>query len=163
MNRSLPSTRLVLLASVLSVAVAIPVLAANPDFVGTWELDMERSQATGQMGVIEGTYEVALQGEDMKVIRTGIRNGEARKVDWVVITDGNPHDLPGLMGRPRSVRAKWKKDKLNMSYSMSMGQSEIDVTETWALNKAGELEIRYSTRMAQTAQARTEYWVRVDP
>ncbi len=156
----------ILRAAVLALLVpglSVPVLAANPDFAGTWKLDPDRSEAIGQFPVIEGTYEIALQGEDLKVARTGYRDGQARTVDWVVITDGKPHDLPGLVGRPRSVRAKWKKDKLTQSYSITRGQTDIDITETWTINKDGELEIRYSTRMAQQAQARTEYYVRVDP
>lgn len=150
-------------ATLLVLGLCGPLLAANPDFAGTWQLDPDRSEAIGQFPVIEGTYEISLQGEDVKVVRTGYRNGQARTVEWLVITNGKPHDLPGLVGRPRSVRAKWKKDKLTQSYSISRGQTDIDITETWTINKSGELEIRYSTRMAQQAQARTEYYTRVDP
>jgi hypothetical protein len=147
---------------VLLLALTLPSAAADPELAGKWKLDLERSASFGAAEPVEGTYEVTLQGEDLKMERTGYLNGQARVVEWLVITDGKAHDIPGLTGRPRSTRAKWKKDKLSLSYSISRGGTDIDINEIWAINKTGELEIRFNTRMAQQTRTITEYWVRVE-
>ena len=126
-------------------------------------MDLERSEAMQGGLKVDNTYTLEAQGEDLKVRRTFFRGGQSTAVDWVFVTDGKPHEIPGMRA-PRTARTKWKKQKLNVSYSISIntprGEFDLDVTETWLLNKAGELEIRYFTRTPRGPQNRVEIYVR---
>lgn len=146
------------------VVAAASGAQANGDFVGTWRIDLERSDAMNREGLkIAGTYTLALDGDNVQTQRTFEAQGQTQAIDWMLITDGKPHEIPGMRS-PRKARAKWKKGKLTVSYTASFdtprGAFDLDITETWKLNKDGELEILYATRMPNRTQTRTEIWVR---
>ena len=162
-----PSPRFPLcLAALLALIVtASPAIAQNDAFLGTWAIDLERSDAIMPNGQkINSTYHLSFEGSNMVVKRTFIgAGGQTQAMDWTVVTDGKPHELPGFR-KPRETRAKWKKDKLNMSYSMSFdtprGAFDIDVQEIWKINKKGDLEITYVRRMPQRSETVTEIYTR---
>jgi hypothetical protein len=138
--------------------------AADANFAGTWRIDLERSDPMTQQGLkVDNSYQVTLQGEDLAVIRTFYSQGQSQSVDWTFVTDGKPHEIPGLR-QSRTARTKWKKEKLTVSYTLSMdtprGAFDLDVVETWSINKAGELEILYATRLPNRTQTRKEVFVR---
>ncbi|MEM1248114.1 MAG: hypothetical protein AAGK22_17200 [Acidobacteriota bacterium] len=148
--------------AVAALCLAAPAFA-NPELMGTWRMDLERSEAMQGGLKIDNTYTLEAQGDDVKVRRTFYQGGQSTGVDWTFVTDGKPHEIPGLR-EPRLARTKWKKQKLNVSYTLSIdtprGEFNLDVTETWLLNKAGELEIRYVTRTPRGPQNRVEIYVR---
>lgn len=156
--------RLSLLFVALALLGSAPSAASNPDFAGTWRMDMERSDPMNQQGLkLENSYRLVLDGENIQTTRTFYRGGQGQSVDWVFVTDGKPHEIPG-MREPRKARTKWKKNKLTVSYSMSRqtprGNFDLDVVENWSLNKKGELEILYSTRIGERNITRKEVYLR---
>ena len=173
MNRGTLSLKVRSLARFLVLGVALApfvvllptpeLYAANSALDGAWRMDLERSDAMMRGIKVDNSYTLAAKGENVEVKRTFYRDGQSNAIDWVFVTDGKPHEVPGMRA-PRKVRVKWKKEKLNVSYSMSFetprGEFSVDVTETWLINKAGELEIRYVTRTAGGPQNRVEVYTR---
>jgi hypothetical protein len=149
-----------LVATALALAAlgAPPLAAANPDFAGVWQLDLDRSDslAPGRRGQqqeqppVDVELDVSLNGEDVVLTYT-MRNDDwpqPAQVTQELITDGKPHESPGLQGRNRTARAKWRKNKLGVSYTTRGPFGEFDVTETWQLSKDGsELQVTLHTRI----------------
>lgn len=162
-TRSSGPRSLAILPRVLLVGFLLAGTLAAAGLEGTWRMDLERSDAMQGGMKVENTYALELQGEDLKVRRTFFRGGESTAIDWIFVTDGKAHEIPGMRA-PRKARAKWKKDKLNVSYSVTLetprGAFDLDVTETWQINKDGDLEIRYVTRTPRGPQSRVELYVR---
>ncbi len=156
--------RTAFLAVAALVLAVPPSWSANPEFEGTWKMDRLRSDPMNQQGLmVDNSYTLALDGEDLKAKRTFFRQGQAQSIDWVFYTDGKPYEIPGMLA-PRKARVKWKKNKLSVSYTMTRetprGGFDLDVVETWQINKVGELEIRYSTRVGERNRTRKEIYVR---
>ena len=156
--------RVAALACLLAMFLVAPVAAQNPEFEGMWRIDLERSDPMNREGLkVGGTLELSFSGDDLKVVRTFDAGGEQRAIDWTFITDGKVHEIPGFRA-PREARTKWRKAKLNVSYSMSFpgrgGVTDIDTTETWSINKKGELEVSYATRLPNRTMIRKEIYVR---
>ncbi len=152
------ATPLAATALALAALGAAPLAAANPDFAGIWQLDADRSDSLApgrraqqqQQPPVDVELDVSLNGEDV------VLNYTMRRDDWPspaqvtqeLITDGKPHESPGLQGRNRTVRVKWRKDKLAVSYTTRGPFGEFDVTETWQLSKDGsELQVTMHTRI----------------
>ena len=155
--------RLALICALLLTGT-VPALAGNPDFEGTWEIDLERSDPINPQGLkLDGSYTLTLDGENLATTRTITAGGQSQDIDWTFVTDGKPHEIPGMRA-PRKARTKWKKNKLNVSYTISMdtprGAFDLDIVETWSINKKGELEILYATRLPNRTQTRREFYVR---
>lgn len=153
-----------LFAALLGLLVASVAWPANPDFEGIWRIDLDRSDPINQQGLkLDGSYTLALDGENVAITRTFVGGGQSQDVTWTLVTDGKPHEIPGMRA-PRKARAKWKKDKLSVSYTLSMdtprGAFDLDITETWSINKQGELEILYATRLPNRTQTRREFYLR---
>lgn len=143
-------------------------LAAEEGFVGAWRLDVERSDPYGQgqqtrpLPNIDMT--VTLYGDNVGVERLYTVGMEERGIEFTYVTDGKPHDLPSIAGS-RSTRARWKKNKLVVSYTLARqtqrGPIDLDINETWSVSEDGdELTIVYVTRAAQRAFNRKEIYVR---
>lgn len=138
--------------------------AANPAFVGTWRSDLERSDAINREGLkVDSTMKLSLSGDDLVIERSFVIGGNAESdptVSWTYVTDGKPHTVPGLRQTTREARAKWKKDKLTVSYTVGQqtpqGAFEVDVNETWQIEDNGDLVIRYLTRLPDRQQIRDE-------
>ncbi|REJ80751.1 MAG: hypothetical protein DWQ30_12660 [Acidobacteria bacterium] len=133
-------------------------------FEGTWRIDLERSDPMTQQGLeVDNAYRLTLDGENLQAVRTFYSGGREAAVDWTFVTDGKAHEIPGLR-RPRQARAKWKKDRLTVSYTLTLetqrGDFDIDVVEPWKVTPDGELEIRYDSRMPSRSQTRREIYVR---
>jgi hypothetical protein len=82
-------------------------------------------------------------------------------IDVTYQTDGKPHEVTGPMGGPVAIRAKWAKEKLRVSYTISRGGFDLDISEIWSLSNAGELVLQYSTRVGEQMQNRKELYTRV--
>ena len=152
------------LVVLIATVAAAPVLAEKADFEGSWHMDLERSDELMGGLKIDNRYDLKLDGENLAVTRTFFRDGEESGLDWTVVTDNKKHELPGIE-EPRIARAKWRKDKLNINYKFSRdtprGSFEIDVTETWAITKKGELKITYNMRLPnQQIMNRMEFYTR---
>ncbi len=153
------------LATSLLLLTAALATAANPSFVGTWRIDLERSDPMMGNVKVDNDYRLELDGENLEVVRVFRSQGQESAVEWTLMTDGKPHDIPG-MREPRTVKAKWKKNRLSISYPLELetprGSMTLDITEVWAINKAGELEVRTSTRTQRGQRTRTEIFTRLD-
>lgn len=163
-------TRLQTLAVVVVLSV-VPAAngraVAQAGFSGRWTLDVERSDPLTRGGEplpeIQMTLEI--RGDDVAISRELERNGQRQSLAVTYTTDGKPHDVTGPFGGTRATRARWKKDKLVVSYTLSRntqrGNFDLDITETWSLSKDGsELEISYLTRMGERTIPRQETYVR---
>ena len=164
-SRFYVGARVVALAAVLGLCASAVVLGANASFVGTWRMDMQRSDPMMGNVMIENDYRLELSGENLDVVRVFKSQGQESAVEWTLQTDGEPHEIPG-MREPRTVKARWKKDRLNITYQLvfegQRGTMQLDVTELWTINKAGELEVRTSTRTQRGQQSRVEIFTRVE-
>ncbi len=127
------NTMRTLLALFIASICAAPMLAANPEFEGIWTIDLERSDGMGPEELkIDNTIELTLDGENINVKRTFKANGQTGEIDWVFVTDGKAHLIPGFRNE-RNARTKWRKNKLTVGYTMSRqtprGSFDLDVTE----------------------------------
>ena len=158
-SRSAATVAAPFVAAALAIAAfgAAPLAAANPDFAGIWQLDVDRSDSLplGRPGQEEPPpddveLDVGLTGDDVVMSFT------MRREDWPapvqitqrLATDGKPHPIPNLRGGERTVRARWRKERLSLSYTVSLPFGEFDITETWQLSKDGsELQLTMHTRI----------------
>ena len=157
--------RALLVFLVLACFLATPAAAAiaSDSLAGTWQLDLERSDERRQgRPLVDAEMTVEMVGDDVRATRS-FAGGMSFTIDYV--TDGKPHEVDTPIGSQK-VRARWKKEKLFLSYSISRdtprGAFELDVTETWTL-KNGELNIGFSTRVGDRNLTRKEIWVRAAP
>lgn len=168
MRRPLFAAQAFVVVLALSFAVAGLASASEEGFAGPWRLDVERSDPYGQgqqtrpLSNIDMT--VTLYGDNVGVTRLFTAGLQERGDELTYVTDGKPHDVPGIAG-DRSTRARWKKNKLIISYTVTRqtqrGPFELDITETWSVSEDGsELTIVYVTRAAQRAFNRKEIYVR---
>lgn len=148
------------LALLISFALATgPALAADVEMVGKWKLSLERSDERQQgRPLVDAEMTVKLVGEDLRVTRT-YAGGMSFTATYT--TDGKPHDIETPLGT-QAVRAKWKKEKLTMSYSIHRqtprGAFDLDVVETWSVDD-GELVISYATRIGERPMIRREVYL----
>ncbi len=131
--------------------------AAEAGFAGTWNLDLQRSDPRRQGQPLVATQlTIQLAGEDLTTTR---HFGGGRTFAVTYITDGKPHEVESPLGS-QTLRSKWKKDKLTVSYTVTRGGNfELDVTESWAV-KDGELVMTFSSRVGDRNIVRKEIWVR---
>ena len=146
-------------ALAIAILAAAPLAAANPDFAGIWQLDNERSDSLipvrpGQdpPPPADVELEISLEGEDV-VLNYVMRRDDFPapvQITQRLITDGKPMEMPDFTGRTRTVRVKWRKDKLSQSYTIVGPFGDFDTTETWQLSKDGsELKVRIQTRIPE--------------
>jgi hypothetical protein len=141
-------------------------LAQETNWSGSWELDLERSDPLVQQGPPLPATEMTVtrEGERLVLSRRFEFQGAPREFAFAYVGDGEPHEVPGLLG-PRTTRARWKKDKLVVSYTVTRntpaGTIDLDTIETWSLSRDGkELTIDYSSRMGDRPVTRREVFVR---
>ncbi|MCE2559182.1 MAG: hypothetical protein J4F98_11380 [Acidobacteria bacterium] len=147
---------LVAASLVIAAFAAAPLLAANPDFAGVWQLDNERSDslAPGRAGrerpnTLDLELDIALTGEDLVMNYTMRNENLPGPVQFTqhLITDGKPAEMPDFQGGTRTARVKWRKDRLSVSYTRVTPFGDLDITETWQLSKDGsELQVKLHTR-----------------
>ncbi|MCE2559183.1 MAG: hypothetical protein J4F98_11385 [Acidobacteria bacterium] len=140
-----------ILGSVLAAAVlaAAPAAAQDERFAGTWQKDYSRSDAPWpgrhdrpQVNAADIEIEIRLEGEDIALIQTSRRRGwpSPRVVDVTYITNNKPHAARDLgSGSMLEVRARWRKKKLNVSYTVKLPEFEADVQQIWEITKDGDL------------------------
>jgi len=140
-----------ILGSVLVAAVlaAAPAAAQDERFAGTWQKDYSRSDAPWpgrhdrpQVNAADIEIEIRLEGEDIALIQTSRRRGwpSPRVVDVTYITNNKPHAARDLgSGSMLEVRARWRKKKLNVSYTVKLPSFEADVQQIWEITKDGDL------------------------
>ncbi len=136
----------VLVAAVLAAA---PAAAQDERFAGTWQKDYSRSDAPWpgrhdrpQVNAADIEIEIRLEGEDIALIQTSRRRGwpSPRVVDVTYITNNKPHAARDLgSGSMLEVRARWRKKKLNVSYTVKLPSFEADVQQIWEITKDGDL------------------------
>lgn len=140
-----------ILGSVLVAAAlgAAPAAAQDERFAGTWQKDYSRSDAPWpgrhdrpQVNAADIEIEISLEGEDIALIQTSRRRGwpSPRVVDVTYITNNKPHAARDLgSGSMLEVRARWRKKKLNVSYTVKLPGFEADVQQIWEITKDGDL------------------------
>ncbi len=147
---------LVAASLVIAMFAAAPLLAANPDFAGIWQLDNERSDslAPGRAGrerpnTLDLELDIAVNGEDLVMNYTMRNENLPGPVQFTqhLITDGKPAEMPDFQGGTRTARVKWRKNKLSVSYTRVTPFGDLDITETWQLSRDGsELQVKLHTR-----------------
>jgi hypothetical protein len=148
--------------SLLTVASPPSFGQGGEDIVGTWQLDLERSdprRGENAPPLVDTEIKVSMAGEGVRVVRNFDTREGARVLDVTYETDGKPHEITGPMGNPVVVRARWAKERLRVSYTVSRGGFDLDITETWSV-RDDELTILYSTRIGERMDNRKELYVR---
>jgi hypothetical protein len=153
--------RLHLLTLVLTLVVAVPVAARQDSIAGDWELDVERSDGLlANSPAIPSRLTIEIQGDDVNLKRSFGDALRERTLEATYVADGQPHDV-SMLGGTVPVRARWKKDKFSLSYTIARGGFESDVVETWSLSKNGELVIERASRIGDRPSVRKEFFRRV--
>ena len=168
------STTFAVIAAALLVAAALaaaPAAAQDERMAGIWQKDLDRSDADWPHrhdrrlpNAADIEVEIGLDGEDVVMVFT------SRRRDWPTprstrshyVTDNKPNPVPDIdNGTPRDVRAKWRKKKLTVSYTIKF-PFEADIQQIWELSKDGETLLL--TRFGRTEQGRPDirknYFVR---
>lgn len=166
-----------LLATILGAALAVAWLAGAPAaaqderFAGIWQKDLSRSDAPWpgrhdrpQPNAADIEIEFRLVGDDVELTQT------SRRRDWptpqhlnvTYVTDNKPHAAADLAsGRMQEVRARWRKKKLSVSFTVSLPGFEADVQQIWEITKQGDL---LQTNVGRGAEGRPDirknYFVR---
>ncbi|HVS12659.1 MAG TPA: hypothetical protein VMV46_01950 [Thermoanaerobaculia bacterium] len=149
-----------------SLLLAAAGQAQAPELAGTWRIDLAASDASRNGPSPRDTrLTVSLVGDDVRIAREiGLGAAQPRTHDATYVTDGKPHEVPGILQPTQQVRARWRKDKLQISYAISRqsprGAFELDVTEVWSVDKEGALQIAYSTRVQDRNVVRREIYRR---
>jgi hypothetical protein len=117
-----------------------PLAEANPKFEGDWVMVVDKSK--GLRGLNSLTQKVTLEGENVKVERTG-QNGELapESYEYTYLTNGEEHHVVGPVSFPRDVTAEWKGKKLVVEWEMQNSGVSVSAKETWKTRKGG-LEIK---------------------
>jgi hypothetical protein len=149
---------LCLCAALLATAAG----AQDPQIEGTWNLDIAASdERRNGPPLVDTRLTLALVGEDVKITREfTLGQGPARTHEATYVTDGKPHDVPAILTPTQTVRARWRKEKLQISYSVDRGGFALDVTEVWSIDKEDALQVAYSTRVQDRNITRKEIYRR---
>ena len=150
-------------ALVLTILVLPSGAAAQEELLGNWKIDVARSDPPQRGGnVIDNHMEIFSAGDDLRVERVYVVDGQEHPVTTLYVTDGKPHDIPNPRGGTNRARAKIKKGRLSVSYTTSFntprGPLDLDITEVWR-RKGEELEISYAVRVNERVQQRKEIYV----
>ena len=164
-------------AAILGAAVAVawfagtPAAAQDERFVGIWQKDTARSDAPfpgrpdrPQPNAADIEIEFRLVGDDVELTQTSRRRDwpTPRHVNVTYVTNNKPHAAADLgSGRMQEVRARWRKKKLAVSFTVSLPGFEADVQQIWEITKKGEL---LQTNFGRGAEGRPDirrnYFVR---
>lgn len=148
-----------LMALAAGALLVAPLVARESSLVGAWHLDPDLSDQRRNGGpMLAMDLEVSMVGEDVHIKRSLPVRAQERTFEVTYVTDGKPHEVPGLLGGTVNMRAKWKKEKLSLSYTLSRGGFDTDVTETWSIDKTGNLVIQYGTRVGDRNIVRREVY-----
>ena len=143
------------LATLLLLPVA--AFAANDDFAGAWKLDRIED---GDGIPVEIDMELALAGENLAVKRVIRRDGDPeRTVSYTYLTNGVPHEVPGVGDTTRNATAKWKGKRLKVEYTLSFRGMDFDITENWKIRK-GVLEVQYVVPLPDRNRVTRQFYVR---
>ena len=169
-RRGLPAT---VLGAALAVAwfAGAPAAAQDERFVGIWQKDISRSDAPypgrpdrPQPNAADIEIEFRLVGDDVELTQTSRRRDwpTPQHVDVTYVTNNKPHAAADLgSGRMQEVRARWRKKKLTVSFTVSFPGFEADVQQIWEITKKGEL---LQTNFGRGAEGRPDirrnYFVR---
>ena len=136
----------VLIAAALD---ATPAAAQDERFVGTWQKDYSRSDAPWpgrrdrpHVNAADIELEISLEGENVALTQTSRRPAwpSPRIVDVTYIANNKPHAARDPdSGSLLEVRARWRKKKLNVSYTIKLPSFEADVQQIWEITKDGDL------------------------
>jgi hypothetical protein len=136
-------TRKFVFVALLAVALAVPsiAMAQAPNFTGKWVQDMEKSDPAGGGGGGRGpagpqTLTYTQTATELKIDREG-PNGVTSSVYKL---DGSPSENAGRGGAVIS-KTVWDGAKLVTTYSRTMGENTVSVTETRSLEADGSLVV----------------------
>ncbi len=131
--------------------------AANDRFAGAWKLD----RIEGGDGIaMEVDMELALDGENLLVTRVIRRDGDPeRTVSYTYVTDGQPHEVPGVGDTTRSATAIWKGKRLKVEYKVTFRSMDFDITENWKIRKE-VLELQYVVPLPDRNRVTRQFYVR---
>jgi hypothetical protein len=133
------------LVALLAVVLAVPSMAmaqAKPNFTGKWVQDMEKSDPMGGGGGGRGpagpqTLTYTQTATELKIDREG-PNGVTSTVYKL---DGSPSENAGGRGGAITSKTVWDGSKLVTSYTRTMGENSVSVTETRSLEADGTLVV----------------------
>jgi hypothetical protein len=126
-------TRRSVFVVLLAIVLALPAmaLAQTPNFSGKWIQDMEKSdQAQGGRGPAgPQTLNISQTATELTIERE-TPNGAMKTVYKL---DGSDSVNPMGRGGDVTSKSKWDGAKLVTSYTRTMGQGSVEVTETRSL------------------------------
>jgi hypothetical protein len=156
-SRTVLLTPAVLLGATLPLLLPLFANAANGDFAGVWKLD----RVEGGDGIpVEIDMELALEGENLSVKRVIRRDGDPeRTVSYTYVTNGEPHEVPGIGDTTRNATATWKGKRLKVEYPVNFRGMDFNIVENWKLRK-GVLELQYVVPLPDRKLVTKQFYVR---
>jgi hypothetical protein len=115
---------------VLLSLLAVPGIAAEkPDFTGTWQLDVARSNFGNQPPPDSMTLNVSRgKHKTLQISQTSTKPHDVRTVETECRTDGNFHPVDGPVSG--SVRCKWEGNTLISEKELPDGHSKLEMRLT---------------------------------
>lgn len=173
-SRPAPSTAFAFIAAAILAATALtadPAAAQDERIAGIWQKDIARSDAPWpgrpdrpQPNAADIEIEISLVGDNVELVQSARRRDwpTPQHVDVTYVTDNKPHAAADLAsGRMQEVRARWRKKKLTVSFTVSLPGFEADVQQIWEITKQGDL---LQTNVGRGAEGRPDirrnYFVR---
>ncbi len=134
------SWTLSMLAAAAVLLLATAPAAANDKLAGDWKLDRIEGGSVAPPPEIDMS---AVVSDGKFEVEQKIReeDEEEKHFSYTLVTDGEPHDVPGLDRIRKGLVAKWKGKKLRVEYKAEESGRDYEITETWKLRK-GELEVK---------------------
>lgn len=126
-----------------------------------WRLDLEANdERRNGPPLVDTRLTVSMVGAGVAIERAFTTGQGSRTHEATYVTDGKPHDVPGILTPNQTVRVRWRKEKLQISYAISRGGLELDVTQVWSIDKQGALGVLDSTRVQDRNITRREIYRR---
>ena len=170
-QRTIQTVTILGAALVIAAFGAAPAAAQDERMVGIWQKDLERSDAPfpgrpdrPQPNAADIEIEIRLAGDDVELTQTSRRRDwpSPRHLNVTYVTDNKLHPAPNLAnGMMQEVRARWRKRKLTVSFTINLPGFEADIQQIWEITKQGDL---LQTNFGRGAEGRPDirksYFVR---
>jgi hypothetical protein len=147
------------LASAQSIAPA-PVVQTNPDFSGTWRLDMSASDFGGPKEglVYDGlTLTIIHHDPELRITRRIFKKKRERSQEVVYFTDGRGESNPPIEGSGTiKSKTRWDLNRLASHAVMRVpGTLTIESIDRWELSSDGNTLFHFTVSSLIPASDRT--------
>jgi hypothetical protein len=133
----------VLITAGLSVLLAASAFAqAKPDFSGTWNLDLTKSDFGPTPPPDSMVLVVEHKEPALKIMSTQTSQGASISNTRNITTDGKPNAnklQTGDGAQDVTSTSKWNGNKLSTAYTLEMQGMKLGVNDSWSLSADGKV------------------------